>query len=302
MTSIDHRAAIANVHQHRRGLLFVAGAAFVWSSGGAIARMIESEPWTTVFWRSATACVALLVYIAIRDRGRVTQAFRQLGWPGVVLALCFCTASTSFVVALSMTTVANILLIQATAPFIAGLLGWLIMGERVRPRMWLTMLAALVGIAIMVSDSFARGSMAGTILSFVIAFAFAGAVVTTRRHRDVRMTPATCLATLFAAIVALPLAAPFSVSASDLGYMTLFGAGQMAVGLILFTVGVRLVPAAEAALVSVLETILGPIWVWLLFGENPGAYVILGGAIVVAALIVHTLLDWRDSRVVPPAA
>ncbi|MGH6961127.1 MAG: DMT family transporter, partial [Dongiaceae bacterium] len=196
---------------------------------------------------------------------------------------------------------ANVLLIQATAPFIAGLLGWLLMGERVRPRSLLTMLLALIGIAIMVSDSVARGSIAGTILAFIIAFAFAGAVVTTRRHREVRMTPATCLATLSAAIVALPLAAPLGVSASDFGYMTLFGAGQMAVGLILFTVGVRLVPAAEAALISVLETILGPIWVWLLFGENPGAFVVLGGAIVVAALIAHTLLDWRDSRVVPSA-
>ncbi|HET6222253.1 MAG TPA: DMT family transporter [Dongiaceae bacterium] len=302
MTAVDRTAWSASAAvQHRRGLLLVAGAAIVWSSGGAIARMIEADPWTTIFWRSAFACLALLLYLVVRDRGRLLETFRGLGLPGLVLALCFATASTSFVVALSLTTVANILLIQATAPFIAALLGWILMRERVRRRSWLAMFAALVGIAIMVWDSLSRGSVPGTLLSILIGISFAGAIVTTRRHRDIRMTPAACLATAITALAALAWGTPLAVSAADLGYTALFGAGQLALGLILFTNGARLVPAAQAALMSVLETILGPIWVWLAFAENPGPWVLLGGAIVVVALVIHTLVDLRLSRAVPPA-
>jgi len=298
LTQSDARPA----SQHRLGLLLVAGAATVWSAGGPISRLIGTDPWTTVFWRSVSATLALLLFIAIRERGRVIPTFRRLGWPGLVMALCFAMGSTSFIVALRLTTVANVLILQATAPFIAGILGWILMGERVRPRSWLTMAAALVGIVIMVWDSLTRGSLLGSLLSLLVGLGFAGAIVTTRRHHDVQMAPATCLATIFGALVAAPFATPLAISTNDLALCCMFGAGQLAVGLILFTYGARLAPAAEVGIVSVLENILGPVWVWLAFGENPGGAVILGGTIVLAALIVHTLLDLRSERPVPPAA
>jgi len=287
---------------HRLGLLLVAGAATVWSAGGPIARLIHADPWTVVFWRSVSAACALLVFIAVRERGRMITTFRRLGWPGIIMALCFVMGSTSYILALQLTTVANVLILQSTAPFIAGILGWLIMGERVRPRSWLTMAAALVGIVIMVQDSLSRGSLLGSLLSLLIGLGFAGAIVTTRRHQDVQMTPATCLATIFGALVATPFATPFAIAPDDLMLCLLFGAGQLSVGLILFSYGARLAPAAEVGIVSVLENILGPVWVWLAFGEDPGDAVILGGFIVLAALVVHTLLDLRGGRPVPPVA
>ena len=115
------------------------------------------------------------------------------------------------------------------------------------------------------------------------------------------MTPATCLASVFGVLIATPLAAPLAVSAHDLALCVLFGAGQLAVGLILFTTGARLAPAGEVGLVSLLEDILGPLWVWIAFGENPGNGAIIGGVIVLTALVVHTLLDLRTERVTPPA-
>jgi drug/metabolite transporter (DMT)-like permease len=285
----------------RLGLVLVAGAATVWSTGGAIARMIEADPWTTVFWRSLSAALALLLFIGVRERGEIVTPFRKLGWPGLVTALCFTMASTAFIVALRLTTVANVLILQATAPFIAGILGWIFLGERVRLRSWLTMAAALMGIAVMVSDSLSQGSLLGLAVSLLVGLGFGGAIVMTRRYQHVRMAPATCLATLFGALIAAPLAAPLDVSANDLALCFLFGAGQLAVGLVLFTYGARLAPAAEVGIVSVLENILGPLWVWLAFSENPGGMVILGGAIVLAALVVHTILDLSGKRPVPPA-
>lgn len=287
----------------RRGVLMVAAAAICWSSGGAIARMIETDPWTTVFWRSAFGALALIAFIAWRDRGQTLALFRNMGWPGIAVAACFATASTCFVYALTLTTVANILIIQSTAPFIAAVLARFLLNERVRLQGWITILVALAGVTIMVSDSVERGSFTGDILAGIIALSFSTAVVIVRRHSEVRMTPATCLAAVFAGIVALPLAAPLSPSAEDMAYLALFGAGQLGIGMVLFMTGARLIPAAEAALLSVLETILGPIWVWLFFAENPGERAIIGGLIVLVALIVHTAMDLhRQYRAVPPLA
>ncbi len=287
----------------QRGAVLVAAAAICWSSGGAIARMIEADPWTTVFWRSAFAAAALFAFILWRDRERGLALFREMGWPGLAVAACFATASTCFVYALTLTTVANILIIQSTAPFLAAVLGRLLLNERVPLRGWLTILAAVAGVVIMVSGSVQRGSVMGDVLAGVIALSFSGAVVIVRRHSEVRMTPAACLAAVFAGLVALPLAAPLGVGAGDLGYLALFGAAQLALGMVMFTTGARFIPAAEAALLSVLETILGPIWVWIIFAENPGERAIIGGLVVLAALVVHTLLDFRRlQKAVPPPA
>jgi drug/metabolite transporter (DMT)-like permease len=198
--------------------------------------------------------------------------------------------------ALGHTSVANVLIIHSTAPFIAGLIGWLWLGERVAPRTWAAMTAALGGTALMVSATLGRRSLAGDGLAIVTALGFASATVILRRRHAVRMLPAACLAATFAAAFAFPQAAPGTPAARDLVLLALFGVGQLGLGLSLYTAGARLIPAAEAALIAVLESILGPIWVWLAIGESPGPRSLLGGAVVLGALAVHTALDLRRPR------
>lgn len=226
-----------------------------------------------------------------------------MGLPGVAMALCFAAASTCFIMALGRTSVANVLIIHSTAPFIAGLIGWLWLRERVAPRTWVAMTAALGGTALMVSASLGGRSLAGDGLAVVTAFGFATATVIMRRHRAVRMLPAACLAATFAAAFAFPHAAPATAGARDLVLLALFGVGQLGLGLSLYTGGARLIPAAEAALIAVLETILGPIWVWLAIGESPGPLSLAGGAVVLGALAVHAALDLgRQGAPTPGAA
>lgn len=288
----------------RIGMLLVFLAALAWSLGGAIARFIEAgDSWTVVFWRSFWAAAFILGFMLWRDGPKGTVAlFRSMGLPGLVVSLCFAVASSCFVVALAYTTVANILLMQAGVPLYAALIAFFAFGERVSGTTWLAILAVFAGVAIMVSDNFSGTvSPIGDGLALTIALVFSVATVITRRFAHVRMTPAVCLGTAIAGCAALTQVSTLSVSATDMGFLFAFGAINLGLGLALFATGARLIPAAWAALLANFETLLGPVWVWLVHGEVPAARTLLGGGVVFAALLIHTALEFRrNSRPAKP--
>lgn len=273
----------------------VAGSAIIWSFGGAIARFIAvPDSWTVVFWRAAFAIAFLLAFMLYRDGVRGTvNLFRNMGWAGVTVGICFAIGSTSFVVALGYTTVANILLIQAGVPLFAALLTWTLFGERVSGPTWAAIAAVIIGVAIMVSSSFTgKVSPIGDSLALLIAVVLAIATVVTRRRSQVRMTPAVCFGAAMSMLLAGALSSGLAVGATDLAWLLVFGALNLGAGLVLFVTGARLIPAALTALVGTLEPVLGPVWVWLFHDEVPGTRTLLGGAIVFAALFVHLFTDW----------
>jgi drug/metabolite transporter (DMT)-like permease len=185
---------------------------------------------------------------------------------------------------------------MSVGPWMAGLLGWLILGERVRPRTWVTMGLALGGVVVMVSDSYGAGRLAGDLLAIVMACVFAMATVLVRRHPEIQMTPAASLSAVIAALVTLPLASPLASTPRDLVLLAVFGVVQFGAGFLLFTMGARLIPVAETSLIGMLEPVLGPIWVWLVIGEAIGVRALIGGLVILSALVLHTLLDLASSR------
>jgi drug/metabolite transporter (DMT)-like permease len=292
--------AAASPHTSRReehlGFVLVFLSALVWSFGGAIARFIEtSDTWAVVFWRSIWATAFLLGFMLLRDGLRGTVAlFREMGLPGAAVALCFAIASSSFVIAIAYTTVANVVLMQAGVPLIAALMAFLFFGERVAPATWAAIAAVIGGVAIMVSESFdGTISPIGDGLALLIALAFSTATVITRRFSHVRMTPANCLGTTMAACFAATQVGGFAVSGQDMGWLFAFGALNLGLGLACFALGARLIPAAFAALLGTFETLLGPVWVWLFHGEVPSSRTIIGGGVIFAALLVHLSLEFR---------
>lgn len=288
--------ARASSREERFGFLLVVLSALFWSFGGAIARFLEADDsWTVVFWRSLWAAMFLIGYMLWRDGARGSAAMvRQMGLPGLAVALCFATASTSFVVALAFTTVANILLMQAGVPLIAALIAWVLFRETVSAATWAAIAAVIAGVAIMVSEAFTGDvSPVGDGLALLIAVAFSIATVITRRYAHVRMTPATCLGAIIAGCFAATQAGALAVSAPDMGFLFAFGALNLGLGLACFATGARLIPAAFAALLGTLETVLGPVWVWLIHSEAPSARTVVGGAVVFAALLVHIGLEFR---------
>jgi drug/metabolite transporter (DMT)-like permease len=285
---------------HRRGQVYVALAALAWSTAGVLQRGLSVSAATQVAVRAAFAGVALLAWVAFSERGRVVEACRSVGGAGVAFAACVAVASASFIVALNHTTVAHVLFIQAMAPVLAALLAWLALGEPVSTRTAVAMAVAVAGVALMVGGP-GGGSLLGDGLSLLMALAFAVSIVISRHRRDVSMLPATCLSQLFLVVAFLPFATPAGIPGDDLGALAALGAGQIGLGLAFLTVGARLIPAAQVALITLLEVVLGPLWVWLAIDERPTTATLVGGAIVVVAVVIQAAGGSpRANRPAPP--
>jgi drug/metabolite transporter (DMT)-like permease len=280
----------------RTGVLLVVGATFAWSLGGMIDRFItEDDAWTIVFWRSVFAGLFIFGFMLARDGLSGTRTLiTSARWPTIIVGVCYAISTVCFVLALSLTSVAKILLIQSSVPIIAAGFSWLLLRERVPWHTLAAIVAVVAGITTIVSGSLGEGgSIAGDLLSLAIAVSFSLSVVVTRKYPGIRMTPAVLLGVTIAGIIAAALSSGLSVTAADFGWLIAFGMVNLGLGLALFVTGARLIPSVLSALLSVIEPILGPIWVWLVHGEEPGARTLMGGAVVIAALVFNIVMDAR---------
>jgi drug/metabolite transporter (DMT)-like permease len=237
--------------------------------------------------RAVFAFAALTLFVVATSRGRPLEAFRGMGRAGLAVAGCTALASGTFIVALNHATVANVLFMQALSPILAALLAWIALGESVTRRSLLAMAVAVLGVAFMVGGPDTGGAL-GLGASFAMTLAFAVAIVITRHRRDISMAPAICLSQVIVVALAAPFASPSKIDAHNLVFLVLLGVGQMGVGLAFLTMGARLLPASEVALITLLEVVLGPLLVWLTVDETPSALTLLGGAVVVLAVVIQT--------------
>ena len=282
--------------RQRRGQIYVALAAVAWSTAGVLQRQLTLDSATQVFGRALFATLALFAYVAVVERGRVTEAFRSVGLAGVAVAVCVAIASSSFIIALNHEGVARVLFILAISPILAALLARFTLGERITRRTVFAMGLALAGVAVMLGSP-GEGSLVGDALALLCALAFAVVVVITRWRHDVSMAPATCLSQAILVAAFLPFADPAAIEGGDIGWLMALGIGQIGLGFALLTVGARLIPAAQVGLITLLEIVLGPLWVWLALDERPSTLTLVGGAIVLGAVVLQA----RDpGEAVPP--
>ena len=276
--------------QQLRGMVLVMLAGCFWSLGGILIRNIEAAgEWQILCLRSLAVSATLFLVLVARHRGQVFRRFRQAGLAGVVGGLCLAAGFTGFIFALTSTTVANAVFILSASPFAAALLARLLLGEAVRRATWIAMAGALVGIAVMVGGGIRAGALFGNLMALVAMLGFSGFAVALRAGRSDDMLPTACLAGLFAAPLGALMAGDLAVSAPDLAISVAMGVVQVGAGMVVFTLGSRHVPAAELALLSLTEVVLAPIWVWLGFGEVPSLTTLLGGAIMLAAIVGRAL-------------
>jgi drug/metabolite transporter (DMT)-like permease len=273
----------------------VGVAALAWSTAGLVQRSLDVSPATQVAGRALFSSIALLGLLVVLERSNAWSSLMSMGRAGLGYAVCTALASGLFVLALNHTTVANVLFMQALAPLLAALIARVFLGETVSARTWSAMAIALAGVGLMVGgpDS---SSTAGVVLPIVMTASFAVAIVIARHRRDVSMVPGTFVSQLMVLAVALPFASTVGMSADDVGLLAFLGIFQIGLGLGLLTVAARLIPPAEVALISLLEVVLGPLWVWLAYDEQPGRTTVIGGLVVLAAVAVQALGDLRRPR------
>jgi DME family drug/metabolite transporter len=211
----------------------------------------------------------------------------------VAVALSLGLGFASYLFGLLLTTVANVVFTVSAGSIFTALLAWAVLGERVPLATWGVISAALAGIAVMFADSLAAGLWLGNLVALGTPLLFAVTVVALRRSKDLDMLPATCLAGVVAAALALILAPDLDLSLRDIGLSILLGVAQVGAGFTLITLGARYVPAAQVALLALTEVVLAPLWVWIFVGETPSAPSLVGGCIVFGAVVTQALIGLR---------
>jgi drug/metabolite transporter (DMT)-like permease len=276
-----------------RGVAMLLASGLAFSTAGLFTRLIAVDAWTILFWRGVFGGIFIAGYVVWQYRGRTLAAIRAVGPIGIAIAACSTLGTICFINALRRTTVADVNVIYAAAPFVTASIAFLWRGER---ETWVTLAASLVaavGIVVMFGAAASLGNLEGDLLALGMTVVMAVMMVLIRRHRDIPMLPAASLSAFASAVVVLPLAHPASPGALDFFYLVLFGTTQFGLGLLLLTLGTRLISATRSALIANLEVPLGPIWVWLGLGEVPAIATFIGGGLVMLAVVGEILLGRR---------
>ncbi|MEO1346966.1 MAG: DMT family transporter [Pseudomonadota bacterium] len=289
--------------ERKLGLLYVLMAGGLWSTVGLGIRLIEEAVvWQILLYRSVSLSLFLYLFIRLRTGESPLVQLRRTGWPALIAGLALVVAYAGGIFAIQSTTVANAMLLFATAPFMAAALGWIVLREKVRLATWIALLAAIGGVAVMIAGEVDGGAMLGNVAALGSAFGFAVFTVALRWGRSVEMLPAVFLSGMLGAvimgIICLVAGLPLVLSVQDGGIAVGMGVFQVGAGLILYTLGSRSLPAAELTLLSMAEVVLGPLWVWIFLGEMAALNTLLGGAILLAAIAGNAISGMR--RQPPP--
>ena len=282
-------------------LALMVAAPVLWSTAGVVTRHIErATPFEQVFWRSLFASVFVAMTLFIFMKRNPWRAVRAAGWPGLLSAVLWGVMFTAFMLALSLTTTANTLVVMSISPLLTVLLARLVSSDPVPLRTWFAAAAAGAGIAWMFSAGFSAQDarhLSGMLVALAVPFASAINVVTLRAAAGrLDLVPALVLGGAMACAISLPFALPFSATPRDLALLAFLGLFQLGLPCVLVVIASRSLLAPEIALLGLLEVLLGPLWAWLGAGEIPAHATLAGGAIVVLALISNELAGIRPAR------
>jgi drug/metabolite transporter (DMT)-like permease len=289
---------------HGRAVVTMLAVTLMWSIAGIVTRQLEAaRSFEVTFWRSAFTVLALAVLLPwLRGRTVLARSLRNGGavlwWSG----LCWCVMFTAFMVAITLTTVANVLVTMAIAPLLTALIARVFLGHRLAPRTWAAIVVAGIGIAWMYGREVGAADprqLAGTLVALGVPIAAAvnwTLIQHTRRHADIDLLPAVLIGALLSAALTLPFALPFAASAHDLRLLALLGVVQLALPCLMSVAAARHLSAPEASLLALLEVIFGVAWAWLGAGEAPAVDVLGGGALVLGALAANEALALRQTK------
>jgi drug/metabolite transporter (DMT)-like permease len=275
------------------GALCAIAAAAAFSTAGVIVRRVELPAWDVSFWRSILMLLAVVPLMLWQSRATWID-IRNSGRALFASAACLAGSMIAFILALDAAPVANVLIVYGgITPFLTALLARLFLAEPLHRHTVLAMATATAGLGVAIGGSLQAGAATGMALAATVSLCIGVNYIVVRRHRAIGMTPALVLAGILAALASLPFAHPSTLALKDLPWLLALGPGQLTVGLLLYMAALKRIPAGRAALLGLLELVLGPIWVWLVDGEKPGVLTLVGGAVVIGSAAANV---WLDSR------
>jgi drug/metabolite transporter (DMT)-like permease len=273
-----------NMSSRTYGILLVSIATVMWSSAGLFVRMLDLDVWTVLGWRSFFGG-STLVLIALYSNRRRNPTAKKAAMPLYLLSgLIAAISMFGYIGALKLTTVANVLAIYATLPFVSAGIAYLWMRERVERRVLIASAIAFVGVLIVAGFAARLQDLAGSGLALVMTVTFSVLLVMSRRYSALKLAPVNAIGSGLCVLLCLPLMSHTIPSASELAILALFGSTTSGLAYLLFMTGGRHIPAGEAGLIGLLDIVLGPLWVWMAFGENPGVAALVGGGLILSAV------------------
>jgi len=274
--------------RHAKGLIITALGVLIISPDGLLTRLIHVDHWTLIFWRALFLSFGMWIIANLIHPRNTWQKYLSMGRVGVAMAVLYAMGTVSFITAITHTSVANTLIILSTTPLFAALIGWVTLREPVNTRTWCAIILVCVGVFVISSDSENQASsLFGDIAAMVGSFFLAAGFTVVRRFPGITIFPIISTSGFITALLVLPLAQPFTVTQTDMGYLVLMGVYMLPVGTALMYLGPKYIPASEVGLMLLLESILGPVWVWLALGEQPGVRTFIGGAIILSTLAIN---------------
>ena len=284
---------------HTRALFLMVLVTLMWSIAGVVTRQLQAaEGFEVTFWRSFFTLVALAVLLPLLQGRTLLARMRAAGWALWISGLCWSVMFTAFMVALTLTSVANVLVTMAVGPLFTALVARALIGHRIPLRTWGAIVVAGLGIAWMYATELSGEQWAGTLVALCVPVAAAlNWTVVQRSQREgqqVDLVPSVLVGAMVSALVTLPLAMPLRASAHDIGLLSMLGLVQLAIPCLISVTVARVLSAPEVSLLALLEVLFGVAWVWLGANEAPSAAVLGGGALVLIALAGNEALALRQ--------
>lgn len=271
----------------------------LWSIAGVITRHLDAaRGFEVTFWRSLFSAVAVaIVLVGQQGVARAANTIRSAGLTGVLSGMMWCVMFVCFMIALTKTTVANTLIVMSVAPLLTAFLAWVVLKQQISPRTWLAIAAAFIGILWMFVNGMSNVGgqhLIGMLIAAAVPVASAvNLIILKRAGQGIDLMPAVFLGSVFSALLMLPFAWPLQASLHDVGLLAVLGFFQLGLPCLLMVKATKSLSAPEVALLSLLEVLLGPLWTWLGAGEVPARETLLGGGVVMAALVLNEIAALR---------
>ncbi|MDC0350957.1 DMT family transporter [Candidatus Pelagibacter sp.] len=284
-----------NLSNQKKGSLLAFIAVMLITPDSIFIRLSNIETWGMLFYRGAIPFVVVLIGLIFFYKNNLLKALVGIGYPGIFYVISFSICNITFIVSIQNTNVANTLVMIAMAPMLSAILGSIFLKEVPDSKTWIAIIITLIAVSYIFHDSIEMGNFYGDLFGLITAFGLACNAVIARFAKNRDLVPSAVIGKLCVAIFAFFFVDTFSLVGTDLIFVPLMCVMCVAIPFVLVTIAPRFIPAEEVNLFFLLETIIGPFWVWLIINEQPSIETIQGGSIILLTIAIHSFLKLKQS-------